>query len=100
MTKDESLHLKRLKMEMLTTIPEVLKLSNLQERERLILADILSDMVNERTPYKKRFAAFSLRQYVVDEIRQKYSQPLNTSPVVGQFFNPPQTSNYWKEQPF
>lgn len=74
MKQSESLHLKKLNTKMLNTIPEVLKLSNLQERDRLILADILTDMVDERTPYKKRLLAFSVRQYVIDEIRQKYSQ--------------------------
>lgn len=74
MKQSESLHLKKLKMKMLNTIPEVLKLPNLQERDRLILADILADMADERTPYKKRLAAFTIRQYVIDEIRQKYSQ--------------------------
>lgn len=97
MKQSESLHLKKLKTKMLNTIPEVLKLPNLQEKDRLILADIFSDMVDERTPYKKRLLAFSVRQYVVDEIRQKYSQLPDTSPVVvGQYFdqsqNPP---DYW-----
>lgn len=98
--QNESLHLRKLKTEMLNAIPEVLKLPNLQERDRLVLADILTDMIDERTPYKKRLLAFSVRQFVIDEIRQKYSRPLNTSPVVGQFFNPPQNSNDWEDQPF
>ncbi len=87
MKQSESLHLKKLKMNMLNTIPEVLKLPNLQEKDRLVLADILIDMVDERTPYKKRLLAFSIRQYVVDEIKQKYSQCVSTVPVVGQYFN-------------
>ncbi len=87
MKQSESLHLKKLKMNMLNTIPEVLKLPNLQEKDRLVLADILIDMVDERTPYKKRLLAFSIRQYVVDEIKQKYSQCVSKVPVVGQYFN-------------
>lgn len=87
MKQSESLHLKKLKMKMLNTIPEVLKLPNLQERDRLILADILADMADERTPYKKRLAVFTIRQYVIDEIRQKYSQQPIGGPVVGQYFN-------------
>ncbi len=87
MKNSESLHLKKLKANMLHTLPDVLKLPNLQEKDRFILADILADMLDEHTPYKKRLAAFSMRQYVIDEIKQKYGQSLNTNPLVGQYFN-------------
>lgn len=106
MTQSESLHLKRLKTEMLNAIPEVLKLPNLQERDRLILADILADMVDERTTYRKRLAAFSLRQYVIDEIKQKYTpQPnIDPTPVAGPFGAQLGSSqspfSVWAESPF
>lgn len=91
--KSESIHLRKLKTEMLNTIPEVLKLPDLQEKDRLILADILADLIGERTSYKKRLLAFSVRQYVIDAIRQKYRQPVNSisivGPLSGQLFNPP-----------
>lgn len=63
MKQSESLHLKKLKMKMLNTIPEILKLPNLQEKDRLVLADILADTLDERTAYAKRMLAFSVRQY-------------------------------------
>lgn len=101
MKQSESIHLRKLKIKMLNTIPEVLKLPNLQEKDRLVLADILADMVDERTAYGKRLLAFSVRQYVVDEIKQKYSQQPIGNPVVGQFFNQsPTLPGYWEEQPF
>lgn len=106
MTQSESLHLKRLKTEMLNTIPEVLKLPNLQEGDRLILADILADMVDEHTTYRKRLAAFSLRQYVIDEIKQKYTpQPnIDPTPVAGPFSEQTDYSqspfSAWAESPF
>jgi len=40
MKQSESLHLKKLKMNMLNTIPEVLKLPNLQEKDRLVLGRV------------------------------------------------------------
>ncbi len=77
MKKSESAHPRKLKMTMLHDLPEILKLPNLTEGERNVLATILEDMVDERTDYKQRLRAFTVRQFVFDAIKDRHTpQPV------------------------
>lgn len=67
---------------MLDTLYKLLKVPNLAEQDRLILFDILKELVDERTQYDIRLRAFARRNYIIDAITRRYATiPSYNEPV-------------------
>ena len=82
MTREQSKFLRKLKLNMLNTLLELLKIPNLTEQDRLILFDILKELVDERTQYDIRLRAFTKRNYIIEAITHRYATiPSYSKPV-------------------